>query len=488
MPRRTTTLPLVLPPRPARSSAHRWLCAAVRDAILERRLSPGTRLPATRDLAAQYRLARGTVVTAFEQLESEGYLKGRSGSGTFVNDVLPDDLMRVVRRPEPSPANRLLPRRLSRFSRRVDPFPSLIEGRVRAFRANLPALDLFPVATWAQVEARRLRRASGELLRGSATAGYRPLCEAIADYLSTSRGVRCSADQVLVVSGVQEALDLTCRVLLDPGDEVCAENPGYLGAGRLFDAIGVHVHGLTVDAEGMRLPQGRARRARLAYVTPGHQFPTAVSMSLPRRLALLDWAVGARATIFEDDYDSEYRYAGRPIPAMQGLDTHGVVIFSGTFSKVLFPSLRLSYLVVPPDLVDRFADARSLTARHAPVMAQAVLCDFIVEGHFARHIRRMREVYAERLSTLLECAARHLAGRLEVCRIEAGLQTPGWLSGGLATDVAAAAAQRQIEVSPIDACWRGRPAREGLLLGFAAIDLPEIRRGVADLAAVLDRA
>ncbi len=486
MPRRTTTLPLVLSPRGGRVTAHRWLCSALRDAILERRLAPGTRLPATRELAREYALARGTVVTAFEQLESEGYLKMRGGSGTFVNDVLPDELLQVGRRTEPADTLRPSVRHLSRLARRAEGFPALPDSRPRAFRTNLPAVDLFPAEVWAQISARRLRRSARSLIVSCPPAGYGPLREAIADYLKASRGVRCAADQVIVVSGAQEALDLACRVLLDPGDEVCAENPGYVGATRLFDAVGARVHALPVDAAGMQLPRGRARRARLAYVTPGHQFPTGVPMSLVRRLALLEWAINAGAMIFEDDYDSEYRYSGRPIPALQGLDSRGVVLFAGTFSKVLFPSIRLAYLVVPPDLIDRFSALKSLSSRHAPVIDQAVLADFIVEGHFGRHIRRMREVYAERLTTLVDEASRHLAGRLEVSQIEAGLQTPGWLAEGRAVDVAKAAAARHVEVTPLDACWRGRPAREGVLLGFAAVDPREIRRGIVELAAVLD--
>ena len=276
MPRRITTLPLALPARDARTSAQRWLCGSLRDAILERRLSPGTRLPATRDLAHQYGLARGTVVTAFEQLQAEGYLRGRGGSGTFVNEMLPDEVMHVGRTVDARPLPRRSgARRLSTLSRRVQPFPSLADGRVRAFRTNLAALDLFPLPLWAQLSARRLRRATRGLLAGCEAAGYRPLRVAIADYLQASRGVRCSVDQVIVVSGVQEALDLACRVALDSGDRVCMENPGYVGAMRLFDAFGARVHALAVDADGMRLPHGRARAARMAYITPGHQSPTA---------------------------------------------------------------------------------------------------------------------------------------------------------------------------------------------------------------------
>jgi GntR family transcriptional regulator/MocR family aminotransferase len=299
--------------------------------------------------------------------------------------------------------------------------------------------------------------------------------------------VKCAAEQVAIVSGVQEALALVARVFLNPGDRVCMEDPGYPGAALVLEAFGAKIAPVPVDAEGMQVPAPRLRDVRLAYTTPGHQFPLGVCMSLRRRLELLEWARTAGALIFEDDYDSEYRYAGRPVPALQGLDRHGVVLFAGSFSKVLFPSLRLGYLVIPPDLVDTFAATLSITSRHAPLLEQAVLCDFITEGHFGRHIRRMREEYAERLAVLLECARHGLAGLTEIIGVEAGLQIAGWLREGIDGEAAAeAAARRGIEVSPLSRYHRGRSAREGLRLGFAAVDTREIQRGVRELAIALE--
>ena len=218
------------------------------------------------------------------------------------------------------------------------------------------------------------------------------------------------------------------------------ENPGYPGAAMAFEAVGAKISAIDLDEEGMALRERSLRGARLIYITPGHQFPMGITMSLPRRLALLEWARKSGALIFEDDYDSEYRYAGRPVPAMQGLDRNGLVLFAGSFSKVLFPSLRLGYLVIPEDLVDYFAATLSVTTRHAPLLEQAVLCDFITEGHFGRHLRRMREIYAERLSVLLEGAREHLDGLLEVAGVEAGLQTAGLLCRGIESKSAARAA------------------------------------------------
>ncbi|HMJ22585.1 MAG TPA: PLP-dependent aminotransferase family protein, partial [Terriglobales bacterium] len=339
----------------------------------------------------------------------------------------------------------------------------------------------------AQVAARRLRRVSRNLLLGCDPLGYLPLRRAVADYLSTSRGVRCDPEQVAIVSGVQEALDLAARIFLNPGDRVCMENPGYVGAASAFDAVGARVSAAPLDGEGMELREASLRGARLIYVTPGHQFPLGITMSLARRLQLLEWSLKSGALILEDDYDSEYRYSGRPVPALQGLDRHGLVLFTGSFSKVLFPSLRLGYLVVPPDLVDVFSATISVTRRHAPLFEQSVLCDFITEGHFGRHLRRMRQVYADRLTVLLECARQSLVGLLEISGVEAGLQTVGWLRAGLdAESAAAAAARRDVDVTPLSCYRRGGSMPEGLQLGFAAVDTNEIRRGVRELAIALE--
>ncbi len=432
-------LTLVLRPRGPAHPTYRQLYAALRDAILDGRLRPGVKLPSTRDLADRYELARGTIVIAFDQLKAEGYLAGRVGSGTYVSDVLPEALLHAgtgVRARQQGAGRR--PRRLSDVAKRARAFkPSLVPA-ARAFRANQPALDLFPTTLWAQVAGRRLRRASTALLKGCPPGGYPPLQQALADYLGSSRGVICAPEQIAIVSGVQEALDLTLRLVLNPGDGVCIEDPGYMAAARAFAAAGASMTHVPLDDEGMTVPrqarqnrQGRRdrrggpeREPRLAYVTPAHQFPMGMTMSLARRLALLDWARRTGALIFEDDYDSEYRFAGTPVPALQSLDRDGSVLFAGSFSKVLFPSLRIGYLVVPPDLVDRVEAIKSLASRHAPLIDQVVLCDFMTEGHFGRHVRRMREIYAGRLTALLRAVRDQLGDLVEVSPVEAGLQTP----------------------------------------------------------------
>jgi GntR family transcriptional regulator/MocR family aminotransferase len=489
MPRQSASFPLALPPRGSGTTAGRWLYDALRAAILDGRLSPGLRLPATRDLARQYQLSRGTVVSAFDQLRAEGYVRGRTGSGTFVIDVLPDALLGVR-----GPSVRVRRRagvagiRLSEVARRTTSWSTTPPLRIRAFRANQPALDLVPAALWAQVAGRRLRTVTTQLLMGCPAQGYPPLREAIAGYLTGARGVRCTADQVCIVSGVQDALDLAARLFLDPGDRVAMEDPGYTGAALAFQAVGAQVVGLPLDAEGVTLPPRLLRHVRMIYVTPAHQFPLGVTMSLARRLALLAWAHAANAVILEDDYDSEFRYSGAPVPALQGLDEDDRVLLAGSFSKVLFPALRLGYLVVPESLVERVATMLSVSRRHGPVLEQAILADFIADGHFGRHIRRMREIYAQRLGVLLEEGRRHLDGLLTISDIEAGLQTVGWLADGLnAQDVTEAAAKRDVQVTPISEYAVARQAREGLQLGFAAVDEVELKRGVRELAAAVGK-
>jgi GntR family transcriptional regulator/MocR family aminotransferase len=494
MSKRTPSLDLPLPLRGAETPAYRQLYEALRAGILDGRLGPGTCLPATRDLARQYQLSRGTIVNAFDLLKSEGYLEGSIGSGTYVSKVLPDELLdvklnRLHARDREPPGRRRLRRRVSNYAHRVRLFPFSEARPARAFRANVPALDLFPTSLWAQIAGRRWRRVTTSLLTGCDPMGHRPLREAVANYLASSRGVRCSPEQIAIVSGVQEALDLVARLFLNPGDRVCMENPGYIGATFVFESVGAKISAMTLDEEGMLLRARGLRGARLVYVTPGHQFPLGIGMGLPRRLQLLEWAAKSGALIFEDDYDSEYRYSGRPVPALQGLDPAGSVLFAGSFSKVLFPSLRLGYLVIPPDLVDYFAAAKSIATRHAQLLDQAVLCDFIVEGHFGRHLRRMRGVYAERLSVLLQSARERLEGLLDISDVEAGLQTVGWLRGGIPGESAArAAAARNVEVIPLSRYTRGHAKREGLQLGFAAVDTREIKRGVEQLALALKAA
>ncbi len=340
----------------------------------------------------------------------------------------------------------------------------------------------------ARLASRRLRGASAATLGYGDPAGYRPLREAIAAYLNGARAARCTPEQVIVLGGTQQAIDLVARLLLDPGAAAWVEEPGYIGARGALLAACVRLVPVPVDGDGLDVATGiaRAPEARLAYVTPSHQFPLGPTLGLARRLELLAWADRAGAWIVEDDYDSEYRFAGRPLAALQGLDTAGRVIYLGTFSKVLAPALRLGYLVVPPDLVEAFVAVRALTDRHTPTLDQAVLADFIVEGHFARHLRRVRDLAAERQAALVSAAHDYLAGLVEVTPQLAGLHLVGRLPAGGSDRIAARrAAAAGIVVPPLSACYLGPAPQHGLLLGYASATPAALRDGVRTLAAAL---
>jgi GntR family transcriptional regulator/MocR family aminotransferase len=479
---------------------HRQVYEGLRGAIVEGRIAAGARLPSTRALAAELSVTRNTVTAAFEQLRAEGYVAARSGGGTRVRDVLPDRLLRVSRRSADDRASRRASGRTSEDSAAGPPalsrrgaalvqaarvFPAVAQPPA-AFRVGTPALDEFPVALWGRLVSHRWRRPPP--LGMSDAAGYAPLRRAVAAYVAAARGVRCAWEQVVIVNGSQHGLHLAARLLLDAGDEAWMEDPGYPGARSALRAAGARVVPVPVDADGLRVDEGRRRapRARLAYATPSHQFPLGGVMSPRRRLELLAWAREAGSWVVEDDYDSEFRYAGRPLPSLQGLDAHGRVLYLGTFSKTLFPALRLGYLVLPGGLVDAFAAARSLGDRHPPVVDQAVLAEFLDDGHFARHLRRMRTLYAERQQVLVDAARRDLAGLLDVPPDGAGMHLVGWLPPG-DSDVAAAqrAARHGVVVDALSPYGMEPVSRPALLLGYAAVRPPAIRLGGTRLAEAL---
>lgn len=465
----------------------RQLYDGIRAAILGGRLAAGAQLPSTRALARELGISRNTVSNAYEQLLAEGYLEGRPGSGTYVNGALPDEALHVgveTTAPATATAGQGLSQRGALLATTPASGASDV-GRPRAFQPGLPAFDAFPFTIWARLMARWWRRPPSELLSYGDPAGYHALREAIASYLTTARGVRCTPEQVIITAGSQQGLDLATRVLLDPGDSAWIEDPGYMGARGALRSAGATLVPVPVDREGLNVAAGIARcaTARIAYVTPSHQYPLGVTMSLSRRLALLEWAHHAGAWVLEDDYDSEYRYTGRPLPALQGLDNEGRTVYLGTFSKVLFPSLRLGYLVAPPGLAEAFAAARALTDRQAPSVEQAALADFIRAGHFARHIRRMRALYADRQAILVAAAAQELAGLLDVYTSATGMHLVGWLPSGVDDQAAAQQAAAHMIAAPALSTYAIEPLqRGGLLLGYAALNEAEIRAGVQQLA------
>ncbi len=466
----------------------RWLYSELRLAILDGRLKRGSRMPSTRHLAKQYGLSRGTVTSAFDQLHAEGYTRTQVGAGTFVASGLPDQSIAAKRS---SPVLDL-PKSVAALSNRaleaIEGVRLLPPSRSlgKAFRTYEPAIDLFPVNLWSRVAGRVLRRAPRSLYGHGNAGGYDPLRKAIAEYVGTARGVRCDPAQVVVTSGAQQALDLAARLLLDPGDSVWLEDPGYPGARFTLRAAGAEIIPVPVDEDGLNVPAAceLAPSARMAYVTPANQFPLGFTMSLDRRLALLEWAVNANAWVIEDEYDAEYRYFGHPVAALQSLDRSGCVIYAGTFTKMLFNALRLGFLVLPERLVGAFEAARGFIDRHPPTLDQAILAEFMLEGHFGHHVRRMRQTYAERMSVLKEAADEHLGGLLDVVNAGAGMRTIGWLKDETG-DAAIAGCARALglELSALSDFTIRHSHPAALVLGFAGCPTGELRRGVEVLAA-----
>jgi GntR family transcriptional regulator/MocR family aminotransferase len=483
---------LTLPLDPASAAPlFRQVYDGLRRAILDGTLAAGARAPATRGLAAELGVSRNTVMNAYEQLLAEGYLEGQAGSGTYVPRTLPDELIVVRGAAKPSAPAGLRGRGLSRRGQLLVQSSAAVarfSGQPRPLRPCVPDVGAFPSAVWARLVARHLRRPPRGLLGYDHPAGYGPLRRAIAAHLKAARAVHCDPDQVLVVTGLQHALDLVARVLLDPGDSAWVEDPGYPGGRATLQGSGVAVAPVPVDADGLDVAAGAARwpEAWLAYVTPSHQYPLGVTLTLPRRLALLDWARRADAWVVEDDYDSEFRYGGRPLAALQGLDRDGRVIYASTCSKALFPALRVGYLVVPPDLVDAFTAARAATDRQTATLAQAALADFFAEGHFLRHLRRMRALYADRQEVLRRAARRELGGLLDVPPCETGMHLVGWLPDSRDDRAAAGAAAAAGVEAPALSNYRVEGhGRGGLLLGYAAFEPGQIRDAVRRLGSAL---
>lgn len=466
-----TTLPIPFEPS-SPVPYYRQIYDGYRNAILTGQLRPGERLPSTRALAIELGISRLPAVSAFEQLLHEGYIEGRQGSGSFVKETIPDELATVERAPV------------------IGSKAAMSSAHVRnlgPFRVSLPALDRFPLPLWSRLVARHAKTLTVETMAYGDPAGHMPLREAIADYLRTARGVRCDAAQVLIVSGSQMALQICALALLPRGRSVCVEEPGYPGARDALQRGGARLVPVPVDDEGIDVDvlASCGRDVRAVYVTPSHQYPLGVSMTASRRLALLEWARRTGSWVLEDDYDSEYRYASRPLGALQGLDAAERVIYIGTFSRVLFPALRIGYLVVPLSLVETFLRIRESLDLFQPSLEQLVLTEFLREGHFARHIRRMRALYHARRDALLG-ALRELAPRLEPFNSDAGIHLTAFLPDGADDlEVVAEAARRGLNAIALSTCYAGPTPRPGLVLGFGGASERRIRMAVRKLAEVL---
>jgi len=458
-----------------------------RRAIIDGQLRPGQRIPSSRALAHELKISRVPVLSAYEQLYAEGYLETFVGAGTCVARSIPDETLKSANtKARRMPAEILVPTTPRRTSRRAAlmhaPAQSWLDSQ-GAFRVGVPALDHFPEGVWSKLVNRHSRQPVNTMVYGD-PMGHLPFREAIAEYLGAVRAVRCEASQILVTTGSQQGLQLAAHVLLDPKDRVWMEEPGYPGAHQAMTTAGARMLPIPVDQEGLDVPTGmrRGRGAHAVYVTPSHQFPLGTTLSATRRMQLLSWAVHNGAWIIEDDYDSEYRFGGRPIASLQGLDTHARVIYVGTFSKVMFPALRLGYVVVPKDLVPAFSAVRDAADTFSSTLYQVVMTDFIREGHFARHIRRMRVLYMERRATLVEAIATHIGDRLEVMGSDAGMHLVALLPPGVDDEVVAKkAAKVGVSARPLSRCYLNPPARGGLILGYGGANAHEIREGIRKL-------
>jgi len=473
----------------AKTPMYRQLYNWFRRAIIAGQLRPRQRVPSTRGLAAELKISRIPVLNAYDQLLAEGYLETFVGAGTCVASSIPDDTLSLqagkARKGAQATAEKLGPRRMSRRGVAMTRLPAQSWlNIVGAFRASLPALDHFPIGVWSKLVARHSRTPGRGIMAYGNAMGYLPLREVIAEYLGAVRAVRCEASQIMVTTGSQQGLQLSAQVLVDPKDRVWIEEPGYPSARQAFIAAGAHLIPVPVDDEGMKVGEmiRRGHTARAVYITPSHQYPMGMTMSATRRMLLLHWAVRTGAWIIEDDYDSEYRFGSRPIASLQGLDTDARVIYVGTFSKVMFPALRVGYVVVPRDLVPAFSAARDAADVFSATLYQAVLTDFIREGHFARHIRRMRMLYMERRRALAKAIHIQMGNILEVIGAEAGMHLVALLPHG-ANDVAISrkAAQRGISAMPLSVCYLKPPTRGGLILGYAGANAHQIHDGIRKL-------
>jgi len=459
----------------------RQLYQALRERILDGRLQSRTRLPASRDLAQLLAISRNTVTRAFDQLYAEGYIEGRTGDGTYVAELS------AVSRPAPlvvEPVTQSAA--LARLQQHHLSPP--LSGPPRAFRVGVPAFDLFPFETWARLSARFWRKPSPARLGYGDPAGDWQLRELIAAYLRNSRGLHCDPAQIVVTSGAQQAISLCAQLLVTPGDRVAVENPGYRAAGHALAVAGAQLCGVAVDADGLDTAAlAQVEGCRLVYLTPSHQYPTGVTLSLARRLELLEWAERNDGLIIEDDYDGEYRYSGTPLAPLAALDRQGRVLYVGTFCKIAFPALRLGYLVLPPALAEAFAQRRAVDMRHSEIGSQAVMADFIAAGHFQRHIRRMRTAARSRRDALLAGWPDHVPGCAALPVVEAGLHLCVRVDSlARERELIAAAERMGVELNGLSSYWlpdssAPEDQRAGLVLGFAAVPETQIAEALMAL-------
>ena len=476
---RTSTVPL-----------YQQLTEKIRLAILSGRLESDRKLPSSRSLAQSLAISRSTVTLSYEQLESEGYLETRRGSGTYVCHQIPDEWLKS--QPIESVTEKIkINYSLSEYALNLAAINRLSVNEPNceiSFRYGNPAVEYFPIEAWRRLIAHHIQR-SGELLNYFADAGgYFPLRQEIADYLGRARAVNCTPEQIIMVNGSQQALNLIARTLLNPGDWVAVEEPGYLGARCCFTSQLAKLQPIKVTSVGLDVEtlSKSDRNFKLVCVTPSHQFPTGVTMSISQRIALLQWAQKTNTLIIEDDYDSEYRYGSQPIPALQGMDRANSVIYIGTFSKTMFPALRIGYLVVPPDLIAIFKKAKWLCDRFCPILEQHALTDWIRLGYFEKHLRQMRQLYNLRRQALITAFDRYFGERVTIFGENAGIHLMAKIESTLSDEMiiqqAAAAGIGLISARE----YYLQPQNTGeFIFGYGQLEEAEIDRGISKLARVL---
>lgn len=480
--------------RAAAEPLHHQLYRQIRDELRSGNFSQSSsRLPSSRSLASELGVSRTTVDLAFSELRAEGYLVPKTRSGTFVVDTLPEVFLSAGKT-----GVSLQSMEKTHLSDRVNQLP---DQRVReefdfgptgvapgiTLTSGIPAVDEFPIAIWERLRAQVLAKKGAKLLRYGSNRGDADLREAIAAYLCDFRGAHCHPDQILIVAGMQQAMLISALAVLDPGDVAWMEDPGFHQARRVFALAGAKIVPRPVDAEGIVIDGARARSApRIIYVTPSHQFPLGVTMSLERRAALLEFAQKCRAYILEDDYNAEFRFSGPPLPCLQGLDRAGRVIYAGTMSKILFPSLRLGYLLVPTPLADAVAKLRTAIDQHSPTIDQATLARFITEGYYLSHVRRMRKIYSERRKVFIEHFNKLLSDRFTLEITDAGLHALAWFRSEKDFQILQQARPKLgVKISPLAFFCMEAKLPPALILGFAAWSPAQIREGVVRLAQAL---
>jgi GntR family transcriptional regulator/MocR family aminotransferase len=462
----------------------RQVYVGLRQAILVGNFAAGGRLPSTRDLAEQLGISRTVVVLAYEQLLAEGFVEGRGGSGTYVSGSMKESVARRAEEPA-----RL---RLSRFGMSARDAGAAVDSPRRRpkplrydFAYGQSDLETFPLEMWRRILLRHVRMAPVRQFDYGEAVGNVPLREAICAHVRRSRAVVCDASEVIVVNGSQQALDLVARVLVERGDRVAIEDPHYNGMREAFRAVGARLVPVPVDREGLdtaRLPE----RASMVFVTPSHQFPTGAILSLGRRLALLEWARRTNAVIIEDDHDGEFQYEGRPLESLQGLDKEGRIVYIGTFSRTVFPALRIGYLIVPKSLAGAFTAAKWLNDLHSATLEQQSLAEFINNGMYERHLRRLRRRNTSRRAALLEAIAEHLGARVEVTGDGSGAHVVLWPKRRMTEEAAVAqAASRGVGIYGTAHCFLKQPSRTGFMLGYSRMKEEEIREGIRLLGEVL---